>query len=133
MLQFFFYGNRDSAPKEAKVIIAPFNFFDDGIYGTGATLQKIPFSLLPDTDIPFLFGSPRLDYTEDRCIILCADFVASAYFMLSRYEDIIKPDCRDQYGRFWAKDSVIFQQDYGLRPLMAEGALFAESASAIWC
>ena len=107
-------------PIRKKLTIIQSAFFDEGMYGTGATLPKTPLPLLPDTDIPFLFGTPKLDYTEDGCIILYADLVASSYFLLSRYEEIIKPNCRDQYGRFRAKDSVVFQQGYGMRPLVDE-------------
>ena len=106
--------------EQTKLVIIQSNFFDDGMYGTSATLPKTPFELLPNSDIPFLFGEPRVEHTNDGKIILYADLVASAYFMLSRYEEIIKPKSRDQFGRFLAKDSVVFQQDYGMRPLVDE-------------
>lgn len=115
-----FYGDKEKAPSDAQIIIIPSNFFDEGIYGTNSTIPKTPFAFLPDTDIPFLFGEPCIEKTADGKIILYADLVASAYFMLSRYEEIIKPDCRDQYDRFLAKDSVVFQQGYGSRPLVDE-------------
>lgn len=119
-----FYGTADSAPTDAKVIIVRSNFFDDGIYGTPVTLPKTPLAILPGSDIPFLFGEPRVERTDDGRIVLYADLVASAYFMLSRYEEVIKPRCRDQWGRFLAKDSVVFQQGYGLRPLVDEWGLY---------
>ena len=115
-----FYGNITDAPPLARIIIIQSDFFDEDKYGTSSTLPKIPFSVLPDSDIPFLFGESRIEYGNNGCIILYADLVASAFFMLSRYEEIIKPNCRDQYGRFLAKDSVIFQQGYGMRPLVDE-------------
>ena len=115
-----FYGSTSLAPSSAKLVIVQSAFFDEGVYGTSATLPETPFAKLPDTDIPFLFDEPHIERTLDGRIILYADLVASAYFMLSRYEEIIKPDCRDQYGRFRAKDSVIFQHGYGMRPLVDE-------------
>ena len=120
LTQLVFYGEKVFAPENAKIVIVPSSFFDNGIYGTRATLPRTPFRMLPNTDIPFLFGEPRLEYTSDGKLILYADLVASAYFMLSRYEEIIKPECRDQLGRFLAKDSVVFQQGYGMRPLVDE-------------
>ena len=108
------------APSSGRVSIIRSAFFDTGTYGTSATSPKTPFAMLPDSDIPFLFGEPRLEHTEDGRFVLYADLIASAYFLLSRYEEMIRPDCRDRYGRFLAKDSVIFQQGYGLRPLVDE-------------
>lgn len=122
--RYVFYGNLESAPTYSKIVIIKSNFFDDDIYGTIKTIPKIPFELLPQTDIPFLFGQSRLDKDEQGRFILYADIIASAYFMLSRYEEIIKPDCRDRYGRFLAKDSIVFEQGCGFRPLVDEWGLY---------
>lgn len=116
--EFVHYGEVTSVPDVAKLLIVSSTFFDDGVYGMGATLPQTPFARLPDSDIPFLFGESRIERTADGLIILYADLVASAYFMLSRYEEIIKPNCRDLHGRFLAKDSVVFQEGYGMRPLV---------------
>ena len=118
--QFVFYGSPESAPSQAKIVIVPSDFFNERVYGTPATLPKTPFEMLPDSEIPFLFGEPRIDQDEQGRYILYADLVASAYFMLSRYEETVKPECRDLHGRFLAKDSVVFQQKYGMRPLVDE-------------
>lgn len=118
--QFVFYGLPESAPSQAKIIIVPSGFFDEDVYGTPATLPKTPFAVLPDTEIPFLFGEPRLETDEKGRLVLYADLVASAYFMLSRYEETVKPEIRDQHGRFLAKDAVVFQQGLGMRPLVDE-------------
>lgn len=112
------YGSELSA--EAKISIIRSSFFDEGVYGTAETLPKTPFAFLPETDIPFLFGSPKVERTDGGHFVLHADLVASAFFMLSRYEETIKPECRDMYGRFLAKDAVVFQQGYGMRPLVDE-------------
>lgn len=117
---YVFYGLPETAPSQAKIIIVPSVFFDEGVYGTPATLPKTPFEMLPDSETPFLFGEPRLEKDEKGRLVLYADIVASAYFMLSRYEETVKPECRDQYGRFLAKDSVVFQQGFGMRPLVDE-------------
>ena len=114
------YGEAISAPEGVKLVIIPSGFFDDGIYGTQATLPQIPFPLLFETDIPFLFGKSTVEIDAAGCTILYADLVASTYFMLSRYEEIIKHDCRDQHGRFLSKDAVVFQHGYGMRPLVDE-------------
>jgi hypothetical protein len=80
-------------------------------------LPSIPFSLIDET--PLLFGSPKIEHKNDK-LVVHADIIASSFFLLSRYEEILKPECRDQHGRFCAKDSIIFQQGYGNRPLVDE-------------
>lgn len=119
-----FYGSINDVPKDTRVVIVQSNFFDDDIYCTKATIPVIPFELLPNSDIPFLFGESRIERITntfgDKVIVIYADLVASTYFMLSRYEEIVKQNCRDQFGRFLAKDSVVFQQGYGMRPLVDE-------------
>lgn len=117
---YVFYGKKENAINTAKIIIMPCNFFEESEYGTIATLPKTPFGKLPDSDIPFLFGESHIEKDVDGKTVLYADLVASAYYMLSRYEEILKPECRDQHGRFLAKDSLIFQQGYGMRPLVDE-------------
>lgn len=125
--QSVWYGSLKTVPDNCSIVIVSSDFFEDGVYGTPRTLPKIPFPLLPNTDIPFLFGEPRLEKTTDGKIILYADLVASAYFLLSRYEEIIKPECRDLHGRFLAKDSIVFQQGYGMRPLVDEWGRYLRS------
>lgn len=105
---------------QIKLIIVRSDFFEEEVYGTAQSLPKIPFETLQNSNIPFLFGDKRLEYTSDGKLILYADLVASSYYLLSRYEEILKPECRDQHGRFLAKDSIIFQQGYGFRPLVDE-------------
>lgn len=122
--QYVFYGKKENCPNYVKVIVVKSNFFDEGIYGTSITLPKIPFECIPNTNTPFLFGNSLLEQDESGRFVLHADLIASSYFMLSRYEEIIKTDCRDQHGRFLAKDSVVFQQGYGLHPLVDEWGLY---------
>lgn len=114
------FGRFEDLPEQTKIVIVKSNFFDESIYGSFASLPETPFSLLPETDIPFLFGSSRLEKNRNGKFILYADLVASAYFLLSRYEEIIKPEFRDQFGRFLSKDSIVYQQGYGMRPLVDE-------------
>ncbi len=118
--QYIFYGNPENSPPEAKLIIIPSAFFDDKIYGTKMSLPPTPFPFLPNSDIPFLFGKACLRKDEKNRLILYSDIIASAFFMLSRYEEIIKPECRNQDGVFLARDSIVFQQGYGFRPLVDE-------------
>jgi hypothetical protein len=115
-LDVVYYGQLGDAPATVKIVIVPaVNKFEID------NLPEIPFKKLDDT--PILFGDTKIE-RNNGVIIVYADIIASAFFMLSRYEEILKPDCRDQHGRFLAKDSIVFQQGYGTRPLVDEyGAL----------
>ena len=110
--------------EHVKIVIVKSDFFDDCVYGTEKTLPKKPLKKLPRSNIPFLFGTSCLKQSIDGKLILYADLIASAYFLLSRYEEILKPECRDQYGRFLAKDSIVFQEGYGFRPLVDEWGMY---------
>lgn len=116
-----YYGKNGSEPESAKIIVVSSCFFNDGIYGTKDSMPRTPFSLLSNPEkTPILFGIPKEEYKNGK-IIVYADIVASSYFLLSRYEEMIKPHCRDTlYGRFLAKDSIVFQQGYGQRPIVDE-------------
>jgi len=106
------YGKIEDASAVAKIIIIPaFNNFEI------TNLPATPFIQIDNT--PILFGSSKIERQNDRLIIY-ADIIASSFFLLSRYEEILKPECRDKHGRFLAKDSVVFQQGYGNRPLVDE-------------
>jgi hypothetical protein len=107
----------DNAPSKAKLVIQPSKFFAEMVYGTKASLPSTPLELIDN--IPILFGNKKIE-RRGSTLITHADIIASVFFLLSRYEEILKPECRDQFGRFLAKDSIIFQQGYGLRPLVDE-------------
>jgi hypothetical protein len=106
------YAMPENVPQTAKIVIAP------AVPNLEIkTLPETPIAKLDDT--PVLFGKPRIE-KKDGKIVVYADIIASSFFLLSRYEEILKPECRDQHGRFLAKDSIIFQQGYGTRPLVDE-------------
>jgi hypothetical protein len=111
-----YYGVSENSPPNAKIIIIP-AIRDFEI----SSLPVVPLQLIDGT--PLLFGSPKIEHENGR-LVVHADIIASSFFLLARYEEILKPGCRDQHGRFLAKDSIIFQQGYGNRPLVDEyGAL----------
>lgn len=97
------------------IYIVNSGFFDTDNYGKEASLPHIPLHEYQNTVI--LFGN------EKECIIngnriLYADFIASAFFILSRYEEYIRPELRDEYGNFPARESVLYK--YGIldKPLI---------------
>ena len=99
------------------LIIRPSSFFDDGLYGTVASLPRLPLKTIDG--IPFLYGEPKIEWQGDT-LILSADLVASAYFFLTGYEACIRKEARDQYGRFPGKESVAFRCGFLHRPIVDE-------------
>ena len=110
-----FYGYPYDAPNIAKIIIVP-AIPDYNI----SNLPQHPFQYIDK--IPILYGTSKIENIESRYIIH-ADIILSSFFLLSRYEEILKPNCRDKYGRFLSKDSIVFQQGYGSIPLVDEYGL----------
>jgi hypothetical protein len=107
-----FYGPLEDSPSNAKIVIAP-SIRDFMI----TAVPIVPLQLIDGT--PLLFGAPKIERRDGK-LVVHADIIASSFFLLSRYEEILKPECRDQHGRFCAKDSMLFQQGYGNRPLVDE-------------
>ena len=73
--------------------------------------------------IPIIYGS-RLDggdyiNVQDAKIELGIDIFGSAFFMLTRYEEIVKKD-RDQHERFPAIASFAYQEGFLERPIVNE-------------
>jgi hypothetical protein len=109
------YGKTEDTSANAKIIIVP------AFYNLEITnLPETPFFQVDNT--PVLFGNSKIERQNGKLIVY-ADIIASSFFLLSRYEEILKPECRDQHGRFLANNSVVFQQGYGNRPLVDEYGL----------
>ena len=70
---------------------------------------------------PLLCGSHRIARNR-RCMVVCADIIGLAYFMLMRYEEIMWRDVRDVHGRFMGKESLAFRAGYLHRPIVDEYA-----------
>lgn len=69
-------------------------------------------------DLPVLYGKPGLKETDDSYIIL-ADLNASAYFLLSRWEEVID-DRRDEHKRSQGIHSMAFKYHFLQRPIVNE-------------
>ena len=100
-----------------KVVIVPSNFFDDGIYGTNATKPLLPLKMIEG--VPFLFGTPDIERMGDT-IVVHADLVASAYFLISRYEEVLNRETRDEHGRFPGRVSLLHCVGMIDRPIVDE-------------
>lgn len=87
-------------------------------------LKKLDFSsILIDTNItsnsiPIIYGLPEYNI-ENNSISIGIDIFGSSFFMLTRYEEVVKKD-RDQFDRFPAKASLALQENFLDRPIINE-------------
>lgn len=80
--------------------------------------------------IPVLFwgegyedgSQPFAGFRADGTVVFYADIIATAFFMLSRWEETVVPT-RDEHGRFPATASVAYKQGFLDRPIVDEYAL----------
>ena len=101
---------------------------------TGDSLPRQPLSkwVLPDlfsdspkmsSEIPVIYGQRMVEesyYAErDGDIELGLDIFGSAFFMLTRYEEVVKND-RDEHDRFPATASLAYQEGFLERPIVNE-------------
>lgn len=73
---------------------------------------------LLDPIVPVIFGNNKNDIKPGR-IVLELDIFGSAFFMLSRYEEIVKRK-RDHFDRFSAFSSLAHQESFLDRPIVNE-------------
>lgn len=110
--------SKEELKKEGrKIIILASSFFDEGIYGTELTMPELP--LCKWNGIPVLFGTGETEFIGEK-VIIHADLVASAFFLMTRYEEIIDAENLDVHMRFKGEGS--FQDCTGTleRPLIDE-------------
>lgn len=120
------YTRDPEAMKHYRIVIYPSSFFDVGSYAT----QKSYPPLNPPAwrGTPLLFGEPREEQLgQDGPLVIYADIVASTFFLISRYEEMVRRDVRDAYHRFPGKESYPFRAGFIHRPIVEEyGAILRE-------
>lgn len=99
------------------LVIAASPFFDEQVYGTPASIPALPLKEIEG--VPLLFGEPETAWYGDTFVVH-ADIVASAYFLLTRYEEIRRRDIRDEHGRFPGKESLPYRAGFIHRPIIDE-------------
>lgn len=102
---------------EYKIVIVPSPFFDSNFYGKQHSLPILPLNEIDG--IPILYGTPTVEKINNT-LVVHADIFASAYFFISRYEEWIRPNCRDKHGRFEGKQSIAYQAGFLHRPIVDE-------------
>lgn len=102
---------------QGKVVIVQSSFFEDGIYGTEKSVPSIPLQVIDG--VPLLFGEPVIERDGAR-VVLHADIIASTYFLMSRYEEMARPNVRDIHGRFPGKESLPYKAGFISSPVVEE-------------
>jgi hypothetical protein len=103
--------------KKYKLVIIPSDFFSPNTYGTLESLPNLPLKIWED--VPILFGDSLVEQVENTRV-LHADLIASTYFLISRYEEMVQSDKRDVHGRFPGKESLPYRAGFIDSPLVDE-------------
>lgn len=78
---------------------------------------------LVKASVPIIYGrkldnGSYIDYCDNN-IYIGIDIIGSAFFMLTRYEEVVNKN-RDSYDRFSAYDSVAYKENFLERPIINE-------------
>lgn len=99
------------------LVFLPSGFFESERYGTE---DSIPQGPLPQIgNVPFLYGEPVVEQ-RGQTVLVHADLPASAFFFLSRYEEICRRKTRDKHGRYPGRQSFAYKHRLLERPLVDE-------------
>lgn len=99
------------------VVIIPSGFFTETVYGHTSSIPSLPLQEIEG--IPLLFGTPQTKVIG-ATLVVHADIIASTYFLIARYEEMLRRDVRDEHGRFPGKESLPFRAGFIHRPIVDE-------------
>lgn len=99
------------------VVIIPSGFFHTSCYGRTDSIPSLPLQEIEG--IPLLFGTPETEKIG-ATLVVKADIIASTYFLITRYEEIIRRNARDTHGRFPGKESLPYRAGFIDRPIVDE-------------
>jgi hypothetical protein len=119
------YTNDPDRYKDFRIVIKASGFFNDDRYGKADTLPSLP--LLLWEDVPILYGENKTEIIGDT-LVIHADIVAGTFFMITRYEEMIRPQLRDAHGRFPGKESLPYKAGFIDRPIVEEWGVLLRSA-----
>ena len=111
------YTNNSKHYDRYSIVIIPSGFFTNHIYGTVSSLPELPLQEIEGT--PLLFGSPLVEQIGDT-LVIHSDIIASTYFLITRYEEIVQRNVRDEHGRFPGKHSLPYRAGFLHRPIVDE-------------
>ncbi|MGN8225765.1 DUF7033 domain-containing protein [Gracilimonas sp. BCB1] len=107
------YGNDDG---DIIILTGKINFFD----GKDPIPQKFTWKLWRDKELPFLFDnedSSELIENKNGRIYINYDIIASSFFFLSSWQEIHQSE-KDLHGRFEYRNSIQYQHDFPLIPVV---------------
>ena len=83
--------------------------------------ESFLYDFSPFKELPIIYGETKNINFEilDSNLYFPVDIFGSSFFMLSRFEEIVKKD-RDEHGRFLAVDSLAYQEHFLNRPIINE-------------
>jgi hypothetical protein len=86
-------------------------------------IEFIKNRFLSEKDLPVIFGTPEFEIKEKQSgykeIICGIDIFASAFFMLTRWEEYVSKE-KDDLQRFSGKSSIAFRNNFLHRPVVNE-------------
>ena len=102
------------------VVIKASGFFDDGFYGTKQSLPTLPLKIWDE--LPIIYGD-TLTEVVGNTLVIGADLVASTYFLISRYEEMVRTDVNDHHNRFPGKASLPYRAGFIDKPIVEQWGL----------
>lgn len=114
--RYIYYRIPNNEDKDG-VFIVPSLFFDENNYLNESSLPEIDGESIDGVRI--LFGSSKVEIRDHICV-LYADYIASTFFAITRYEEYIRRDCRDNHGRMIGRKSVIYKTGLLQLPFVEE-------------
>lgn len=100
------------------------------VWLTAAMLPQVP--LAREDDLPLLYAMPRAPNEESAQAWLGLDVFGSAFFLLTRYEELVSPE-RDAHERFPAAASIAVREGFLTRPIVHEYAeLLWRRLAGLW-
>jgi len=113
------YSNPQSNLAESvRLCIVPSGFFGQG-YGTESSLPALPLKEIDG--VPLLYGKPCVQWKDNRLVVY-ADIIASTFFLVTRYEEIVRANVRDEHRRFPGRESLPYRANFIKRPIVDEYA-----------
>jgi len=107
----FFSMNKDEWLKESSLPNRPLRQW--------YVVKDIPDANLVSPDLPVLFGDGKFSVDEKSNAMLELDVFGSAFFMMTRYEEVVLQS-RDKFGRFPAAASISVLEGFIERPIINE-------------
>lgn len=112
------YGGQAPADERWRIHVVASGFFGER-HGEPSSLPTLPLMEIEKT--PLLFGKPIVE-RRGNTLMVHADIIASTYFLVTRYEEWVRRDVRDEHGRFPGRESLPFRANFLDRPIVDEYA-----------